>query len=696
MQDGGQSNFLSSTSLELHNNPIRNCEEACDEDSELVSAIVAYCTTSENKMNSTRDTNGSESDTPLTKTHVSKVRKSSKVTPVADRHCESFYIPLTVAAEDVKDVQMNITNKTHKKQKCNKDGKPPVSALADITAQINVPVAKPRKHQTVSSCNKCDKSRGNEGSEQMSVTSAYCRTSENKVNNKQDVSVFKKKISVTKTDDDKVRKASKLTPVGDGQCRSSNKPQVGATENVKHFKMKVANKLTKKQKYDKADCVVADITDQIDVSVTKSNKSRTASSCNICDEPCYKNSKLLSLMTGTSENKDVNRSKVKTAVKKIDNVKLRTASKSTPVNDNHHHSCNKAADSFKDLKMQVASKTPKKQKCNKSDDTDRYTVSVIKPRKSKTGSSRTNKCTDLLRAGKADAKGSGDQFKRKRLYQEGMAHEKSAIQSGKMTDSGATACILVNHVNVSEDARKATKERSVTSHSDVCLTTSPQPRTSCFTAGGSACKQDIAALSSDFDRTCQLSKTTNDSITCKKDSCAADCSQQKKDSAKTVNKTKKQYKYILPCSTVDVSLQTRRTNHFASGDTCAEQAADKENCEAVNNGSLETAVKENKYTRPCSDLDMSTQSCESVSYRTDGITTTHQDVAELFHMTLRPRTQCQYAEQTTRKRTASVLITEKHYSINSDDKLKTQEEPSGNNGQMMRRCSVVLVRNCKC
>jgi len=688
MQDGSRHDYLSSASMELLNNPLKHCEELYGEDSELLSAKDAYCTAHENKMNSTRDVNGSKMKSAVKKTDDDKVRKASEFTSVGDSHCQS-------SAEQVKNVQVKITNKTGKKRKCNKADKL-ISALADITDQMNVSVTKPRQHKTVSGCNRCDESCVG-SSEQMSLTGTYCTTSENKTDITHDISGSKTSLKKT----DKFRKASKFTSVGDSQCQSSNKPKTVADEGVKDVKIKVANRTSKQQKSDKAVSVVAAINDQISVPLAKLRHTKTARTCKMCDEHC----KLVSGKSGyctvleskTNNTQDVNRSKMKTAVKKTDAVKARKTSKITPVNDSHCQNSTETvtvtADSLKDVNMQVASKTAKKRKCYKSnksvsalaDNIDKSNASVTKHRKSKTEISYINKCTDSTSSGKADCKVSDDQFKRRKTLSSRC--DKPVRHSRKLTDysaRGATKCTPVSNVNVTEDTT-AIKEQSIGSCSDFCVMMSPEQRTGCFRAGGSVCKHDIAASRSNFDVTCQLSRPRNDSVICKKD-----CSQQKKDNAQTVKETNKQYKDIPLSSAIDVLLQTCTTNHLAFGDTRGEQTTDKENCKEVNNGSLQTAdnaVKENKYTLPCRALDKTTQSCDSISHHPEKISTACEDMTTSFHMKLRPRHQWQCTEGTKRQRAASVLLSKQHCGIKTNDNCKMQE-PCWNNGQKILGCTV--------
>jgi len=588
VQDNGPNHSLSPTTMELHNNPVSKCEEPCDKDSKLVSVISAYCMSPENN---TLDMNASRVERTVMKTDDDKVRKSSKFKSVGDVRCQRSYKTITLAVEDnAGHVKMKVTNKTAKKHKCDEADKS-VCALADITAQINVPFTKPRKNKTVSSCNSGEESYG-EDSELVQVMSTYCTVSdctmsENKTNGTWDVKGSRLKTAVKKTDDVEVRKASKFTAAEDSHCQSSYKTvAVTADGNVKDVKMKPAKKTAKKQKCDEADKPVgalADVADHINVPITKPRRNKSASSCS-----------------------------------------------------------------------------------------KKYTVS--------------------LAAEKADGKISDAEFKRKKIKQEGTSRSSSCDvmtrRSRKMTDTGAlgaAACIPVSNVDASEDAKKATEEHSVASCSNFHVTTSSRQTTSSFAAGGALCKHDIAASCSNFDMTLRSNRTRNRSMVCKKDSCTVDCSQQKKDSVETVKKTSKQY--IRPCSNFDITLQTHRTNHHASGDACG----DKVNCNEVQNGSLQTAqdvVTECKDTRMCSNLDMTAQSHgkTNLSHDPDGIRIAYKDTAMSFHMTLRQQPQCQYHKGTERKRSASVLVSKKLCSTKSDDEHKLQK-PQWTKGQKLHRCS---------
>ena len=575
--DGGQHRSLSSSPLELHNNPISRYDEPSDDDGELVSVMNAYCTASENN---TRHVNGSKVKTTEKKTDDVKVRKASKLTSVGDSHYRNSRRILTVADEDMMDVKMKMANKTAKKRKCAKADKL-ASALADITDQVNVPVTKPRKNRTASSLSKCSEPY-DEDSKPVSVMGDYCRRSE-KLNNARALNGSKLKTAAKKNDDVKVRKA---------YCQSSHKAVAVAAEDVNDVKKKAANKTAKKRKCDKADklvSVLADITDQVNVPVTK-------------------------------------------------------------------------------------------------------------PKTNRTTSNRTKKCTYSLRPGKGDGKVSEEN--EKKIKQEGATLSSSCnmtvIQRRKMLDSGVfgtSACIPVGNVGVNEKAKKAIKENGIASYSNFPVTRWSHQRSSRSSAGGAVCKHDIATLCSKFSMSLRSSRL---SMVCKK----VNCSQEKEDGAGNVNETNKQYEDMLPRSSFDITSQTCRTKrktHFASDDARGEEAADKENSKEVQNGGLQTAenaVEEHKDIRHCLNLDMTSKprGRMNLSQHPYGIRMTCTDKATSFHMTLRSRPQRQYDNKTLRKRPASVLVSKKHCCIKCDDEPKSQT-PRCSNGQKTHRCSKSL---CYC
>jgi len=264
-QDGSQSHCLSSATLELHNNPISKCEQSCDEDGELMSVMSAYFSPSKNN---TRELNGSKLNRVVKKT--GDVTEVSKFSSVGDSCCRTLEV---AAAVDVKGVKMKVAKKTLRKQKHTKADKS-VSVLADITDQVSVAVRKPRKQETASSCTICDEPHDKD-SKLVSVMNAYCMPSVV-------VNRSKMKTTLKKTDDIKVKKASKLTSFNDSRCKSSYKTITVAADNVKDVKMQVTDKTARKRKHDKADKPVGTVTDRADqiiVPVTKPRKSKARSSC---------------------------------------------------------------------------------------------------------------------------------------------------------------------------------------------------------------------------------------------------------------------------------------------------------------------------------------------------------------------------------------------------------------------------------